>query len=240
MNINYEYITHRGGRSINEDGYSIVKKDDVYCFVLADGLGAHVKGEEASTFACEYITSNFDKKLHTTQDGLRDLLEQANRALIQYQQQIGMREGLRTTIVVLIINGNDILYANVGDSRLYQFIDRKVKFQSKDHSVCQKLVDLGQITQDQVRRHEDRSRLMSVLGEYETLSRVNIGNFTLEPCVFLLCTDGFWENVTEDEMEIDLHKGTTPKEWLDYMFLRAFNAGDKHMDNLSAIAVFIQ
>lgn len=235
--INWDTRSHKGDRSINEDYCKVFMKDENFCFVLADGLGAHIKGEEASRHICEYIVKAFERMKSFTLDSVEELVREANASLIQYQMDNKAVGGLKTTLVLLIVTKEIILYANVGDSRIYQFKGHKKVFQSKDQSVCQKLVECGQLAVEDIRNHEDRSRLMNVMGQENPIT-IQVGTFLREPSVFLLCSDGLWENVLESEMEIDLHKVATPGDWLKLLEKRALQKATKEMDNCTAIALF--
>lgn len=239
MKILWDIYTDQGGRTINEDSVKAVKQGKSYCFVLADGLGAHDKGEVASEFICEYISSHFKKKIHNTKEGLRSLLVDANNALIDYQEKDDNRSGLRTTVVLLIITQKISIFANIGDSRLYQLQFGSICYQSKDHSVCQKLVDWGELTKDQIRHHEDRNRLTCVMGEHRELSNINLKTFNTTSGAFLLCSDGLWENVSDTEIEEDFKKAKSPGQWINYMSQRAFKSEGDKLDNISAIAVYL-
>ncbi|MFP4698417.1 MAG: PP2C family protein-serine/threonine phosphatase [Eubacteriales bacterium] len=238
MLVKWSYILNKGDREINEDYCDMLEYNGNYCFVLADGLGAHDGGEVASKFVCNHITENF-KQLKVINEGvLTDLINNANKSLIAMQKEKQLLNGLRTTVVVLIITTDEVYYGHVGDSRLYRFENYYKKFQSKDHSVCQKLVNIGEISVDNIRRHKDRSKLLSVLGQG---SEITISNniFSINESAFLLCSDGLWENVTETEMEIDLLKQNSPDKWLKQIGKRAIINAKGQMDNFSAIAVYI-
>lgn len=237
--IKWDARSHKGDRSINEDYCKAIMRNGNYCFVLADGLGAHIKGEEASQHICNYMINAFEQIEFSTLESLEALVQDANASLIAYQKEINAVGGLKSTVVVLIVEKELILYASVGDSRIYQFKNNKKVFQSKDQSVCQKLVDSGQIGLDEIRNHEDRSRLMNVLGQDQPIT-VQVGTFLREPSIFLLCSDGLWENVLESEMEVDLHKVDTPSEWLKLLEKRAFIKATNEMDNCTAMAVYIE
>jgi serine/threonine protein phosphatase PrpC len=145
---------------------------------------------------------------------------------------------MRTTIVVLITDSKRAVWAHVGDSRLYCFEDGRIVSRTSDHSVVQAMVDAGELSPDQIRHHEDRSRLLRCLGN---------PNGDLRPTIlehprnlargtsFLMCTDGFWENVTETEMEVDFTKAEAPGDWLQWMTDRVMDRITEESDNYTAI-----
>ena len=114
-------------------------------------------------------------------------------------------------------------------------------WQTKDHSSSQIAVLLGQIVPEQIRFHEDRSRIYRALGQDED-TQVDAGEEALSPGKhqFLLCSDGFWEYILEGEMEGQLKASATPQEWLDRMCsLLRERVPDNH-DNNSAAAVWVE
>ncbi len=148
---------------------------------------------------------------------------------------------MKSTIVALTLRGSRAAWANVGDSRLYRFRDGKLEFQSRDHSVSQIAVMLGEITVDQIRFHEDRARVTRALGQEEDL-KIDTGSAVLEKgsYAFLLCSDGFWEYVLEAEMEADLQASADPQEWIARMRKRLEKRIPNDNDNNTAAAIWMQ
>ena len=111
-----------------------------------------------------------------------------------------------------------------------------------DHSVPQMLVNIGEIDEDEIRNHPDRNRLLRVMGaEWETPQYQYSEKIPLKKGqAFLLCSDGFWELITEKMMIRFLRRADSVDEWLDTMMDYVEEKGkEKNMDNYSAIAVWI-
>lgn len=149
---------------------------------------------------------------------------------------------MKTTLVLLMIDENNLLWGHIGDSRLYQFKNKKYVLHTPDHSVPQMLVKAGEITEKEIRGHADRNRLLRVMGiewEYPQYEIAAIQKAEKQ-MNFLLCSDGFWELIEEKEMVKALKKAKSSKEWLDIMEQKILKNGKgKQMDNYSAIAVFL-
>lgn len=114
---------------------------------------------------------------------------------------------------------------------------------SQDHSVPQMLVKRGEIAEKDIRRHEDRSLLLRVMGtEWDGPKYQVVEGITLtKRSSFLLCSDGFWELIDEKMMCKTLKKAANPQEWLDSMEKNVLENGKgTNMDNYSAIAVFVR
>ena len=106
---------------------------------------------------------------------------------------------MRTTAVVLCTEGNRGTALHIGDSRFYHFRNGKIISQTKDHSVPQMLAMAGEISEHEIRRHPDRNRLLRALGDENEEVRFVRSDFEIkEGDAFLLCSDGFWEEVEEE------------------------------------------
>ena len=236
--------TNQGGRQYNEDNCTAMKRKSMLCAVMADGLGGHGGGAKASEAAVEVIKENFRQLSdleRVSREQFDSWFEQANDSVVALQTADCQ---MKTTLAILCANEENgrAVWAHLGDSRIYHFIDGKEVFCTFDHSVSRMAVLAGEITLDEVRFHKDRSKLLKVVG-VEELPRPEFGSCTLEKefdHAFLLCTDGFWEYVTEEEMEQTLQTSETPEEWLKKMchVLRTKVSGDN--DNNSAVAIFFR
>ena len=162
---------------------------------------------------------------------------EANRRVLDIQTS---QCAMKTTVTVLTLAGERAVWAHAGDSRLYYFHDGTLDFQTRDHSAAQLGVLLGDITLDQIRFHEDRSRVLRALGQDDELT-VETGEQELGggTHAFLLCSDGFWEYVLEPEMEEDLAKAAGPEDWLERMRWRLKKRIPADNDNNTAAAVWV-
>lgn len=228
--------TDAGGRARNEDTVRYTARgEDALCLVLADGLGGHGGGEQASAAAARSICGGWDGTADAGK--LTALVREANRRVLALQTP---QCAMKTTVAVLTLAGKQAVWAHAGDSRLYRFRDGALSFQTRDHSVAQLGVLLGEITADQIRFHEDRSRVLRALGQDNELT-VETGEQELDGGrhAFLLCSDGFWEYVLEAEMEEDLRNAAGPEDWLARMRLRLKERIPADNDNNTAAAVWV-
>lgn len=246
MHFVTDKLSERGGRPINEDAcdYATVA-GRAYCWVLADGLGGHGGGERASRLAVEHVLAAFHQHPTLAPDTLHTCLEAAQHAILTGQHHDLRFSEMRTTVVILLSDGQAALWAHVGDSRLYFLRAGRVIFQTRDHSVPQALADGGEISPKAIRHHEDRNRLLRSLGTETFRPEIASQPVLLEAGdAFLLCSDGFWEYVLETEMEVDLAKSSTATTWLARMKNRLLQRvgpkPDNKHDNYSAIAVLAE
>jgi serine/threonine protein phosphatase PrpC len=228
-----------GGRVDNEDALGYRMVDSAGCWALADGLGGHRGGEIASRLAVDAAISSFVKNPSITKEALNTHIVQGNRAVLERQAGEPELAHMRTTMVMLIAGPETAIWAHAGDSRLYWFRDGKIREQTLDDSVPQRLVAAGEISVDQIRFHEDRSRLLNSLGGREQVAAAH-GQMSSPPApgdAFLLASDGFWEGVTESEMEQDFGASKSSEAWIGRMEGRVKERATGDHDNYSAIAV---
>jgi serine/threonine protein phosphatase PrpC len=232
-------LSEPGGREDNEDSVGYRMADGLGCWALADGLGGHRGGAVASRVAVDAVISSFEENPSIVEDALNTLILRANRAVLDRQAAEPELAQMRTTMALLIASPEAAMWAHAGDSRLYWLRNGRIQEQTKDDSVPQRLADAGEISADQIRFHEDRSRLLNSLGAREPVvasSRKMPG--APEPNdAFLLASDGFWECVTEAEMESDFGAATSSKAWIGKMEARVKQRALADHDNYSAIAV---
>lgn len=240
--ISYHLLSNMGDRENNEDSIGMYQREEDFCFVLADGLGGHGKGELASQLAVESAIKEFAED-GMGEDVLSQSFNQAQHTILDCQKTDYMARDMKTTLVILHVGKSQIFWGHIGDSRLYYFLDGKLVGRTLDHSVPQLLAASGQIRERQIRRHPDRNRLLRVLGiDWDT------PKYQLEEPVdregrqaFLLCSDGFWELIEEKKMLYCLKRAKNPEEWLAMMEqVVCKNGRGKNMDNYSAVAVFIE
>jgi len=229
MRFETAMLTEPGDRPVNQDA---VAQSGNY-WLLADGLGGHGGGEQASRIAVEAVGQA------SASGGLQSAFSLANEAVLTAQKTNPALAQMRTTLVVLLITETQATWAHAGDSRLYHFRGARIVTQTRDHSFSQALADAGKIPAAAIRHHEDRSRLLRTVGTTDCKAEVS-APVTVNPGdAFLLASDGFWEHVTEREMEIEYAKSETPREWLDRLRERLDATQITDRDNLSAIAVFV-
>jgi len=238
--ITYKLYTNVGNREKNEDSIGMYISKDCACFFLADGLGGHGGGEYASQIAVETAKGVYEKGM--MEDSLTEIFERAQYEILSQQMMNMELADMKTTLVALEIGNDAAKWGHIGDSRLYYFQRNKLETRTLDHSVPQALAASGKIREKDIRGHEDRNRLLRVLGSPWNKNKYEIAHpVKREPHqAFLLCSDGFWELIDEKTMKSALKKSDTVEEWLEYMAAEVNKNGrDKNMDNNSAIAVWI-
>jgi len=243
MNIDVYSYTNTGSREINEDSYGVTNSGSRFAALVCDGLGGHQCGEVASQAAKKNILDSIAKLPEVSEANLQAIMKFVNDGILQLQEANPAVKGMRTTAVGCVIEGNQMTPFNCGDSRFYYFSNGTITCMSKDHSVSQMSVSMGEMSFDAIRDDPDRNKLLKVLGE--ATDKTDIG--TVYPPIncksgdaFLLCSDGFWEYVIEEEMEIDLSKSLSAKEWIEYMLVRLLLRYTGNNDNFTVIGGIIK
>ncbi|HIQ74238.1 MAG TPA: serine/threonine-protein phosphatase [Candidatus Cottocaccamicrobium excrementipullorum] len=239
--VSYHLFSNPGGRENNEDYVGMYQNGQSWCFVLADGLGGHGKGEVASKLAVEAAIKEFALR-GPGEETLKASFDQAQRAILEGQREDYRARDMKTTLVILHVSENQLWWGHIGDSRLYYFQKGKLRERTLDHSVPQMLVAAGQLKEKQIRNHPDRNRLLRVLGVDWDSPKYQIAESRKreERQAFLLCSDGFWELIDEKKMQHCLKKASSPKEWAELMeSIVRKNGQGKNMDNYSAVTVWI-
>ncbi|HWR31453.1 MAG TPA: protein phosphatase 2C domain-containing protein [Negativicutes bacterium] len=242
MIIEAAALSKAGGRKGNQDSFGSERNDNGGCWVVADGLGGHAGGETASRMAVEYVLAHFRNAAEISGEFIADCFRQVQVAI----QQKGVEDlglsGMRTTLVVLACDHENAVWGHVGDSRLYWFRQGKILQQTHDHSVPQMLVDAGKISPQEIRGHEDQNRLTRAVGQDGELRPTIVPKlFSIEEGdSVLLCSDGVWTYVLEQEMEADLLVANSADEWLNLMEKRVLARAEGPYDNYTAVAVWFQ
>lgn len=236
IKTDYAVLTCPGGREVNEDTVLIKEGPFGLFAAVADGLGAHGQGKKASLAAAEKILSCFEKGFCSNQEEIAQAFHRSNQAVAACQGEDGQA---MTTLVSLVVRQGTALWGHVGDSRLYHFQNARLVSRTLDHSVPQMAVFMNMITEDQIRFHPDRNRILRALGsdshEPELSEHVPLSEGFH---AFLLCTDGFWEYVPEEWMEETLASSPNPEKWLLKMEQFLKKQTPKELDNYSAAAIF--
>ncbi len=235
------YICETGGRDHNEDSVLIKQENNILIAAVADGLGSHGGGKEASEAVVKTFSDEADILGKMTPGEIEKVFADANKNVIGMQTK---ETEMKSTAVVLVYNTRKktFIWSHVGDSRLYHFRNGKLLHYTLDHSVPQMKVSMGEITYEQIRSDPDRNRLLRAVGGsadkiVPVVSSTYKRKLFFEKNAFLLCSDGFWEYVLESEMAETLRQACDPQDWLAKMKEILKSRAKDTNDNFSAVAV---
>lgn len=247
--------THQGMvRELDEDSYFYTELRAARravpqtwgLYIVADGMGGHSAGEVASDLAIrgalavvqgDYFAPTIDGDLPDEESRLKEIARKAalraNEYVLREAEQRGNDMG--TTLTMAIVVGDRAVVANVGDSRTYHYRDGELKRVSKDHSLVQRLVDLGHIRPDDVYTHPQRNAVLRSLGDKPDL-QVDVFSLRLKPGDgLLLCSDGQWEMTRDHEMAAIIAAHADPQAACDALIVAGNKAGGD--DNITTILV---
>lgn len=172
---------------------------------VADGMGGHAKGEEASKIALNAIAGAVIPDLLNNTPFTKILekgIQNANQDILDYTAENPEASGMGTTSVCAVVKDNQIHLANVGDSRAYRVSDDEICRVTKDHSYVQALIDEGEITEEQAREHPRKNEITRAVGIMPSIE-VDTMKLTLDSDEsLLLCCDGVIAHLSDD----DIHK----------------------------------
>ncbi|SVD16526.1 uncharacterized protein METZ01_LOCUS369380, partial [marine metagenome] len=186
--------------------FGVNSESSKFCLLaVADGMGGHAKGEEASKIALNAIARTVIPELFNDTP-FTELLEKgiqnANQNILDYTAKYPESSGMGTTSVCAVVKGNEVHLANVGDSRAYVISDDEIRRVTKDHSFVQSLVDQGEITEAESREHPQKNVITKAVG-IGTSIEADTMRLTLDSDEsLLLCCDGVIAHLPDD----DIHK----------------------------------
>ena len=170
-------------------------------FAVADGMGGHNAGDYASSHAVRILVDEIREDTdYNPVKVIRHAIETANTEIIEQAQKDEKLRGMGTTMVVATIVGQYAYVANVGDSRLY-VVDKQLRQITRDHSLVQEMVRMGEITAEEARNHPDKNIITRALGASE---EVDIDFFDVqleEKNRILLCSDGLSNMIADEQIQ---------------------------------------
>jgi protein phosphatase len=236
--------THRGrGHDVNEDSFGLpvgvsdaVAAQKGRLYVVSDGIGGHQAGDVASKIAVDTVQRVYYEDPSPTHDvALQRAVKTANEAIYRRAQDPGYAD-MGATIVAAVVRGNELTVAHVGDSRVYLLRQGQLQALTADHSWVADQVRSGTLTPAEAANHNMRHVVTRSLGSSSTVE-VDVAQFVLhEGDRLLLCSDGIWELVSEDEVRHFLRRGA-PRGAAQALVDRAVAAGVP--DDATALVVSV-
>jgi serine/threonine protein phosphatase PrpC len=237
-------------RSHNEDALFVMQGNSAGdqslpnfgLFVVADGMGGHRAGEVASAISVrkvahriteETILHLFDSAnssdLPPLQDMVRKALEDANDAVVERVPGGG------TTLTAALLLGQQVTIGHVGDSRAYLISEKGTKVITRDHSLVERLRELGQLTDEEVAHHPQRNVLYRAIGQGANLE-VDVASHPIPHDAYMLvCSDGLWGVVPDPEIQRIVLTSPNPQVACEKLVQAANAAGGP--DNITAVLI---
>lgn len=229
-------------RVLNEDNWGWIQlREDVFLYVVADGMGGHDSGEVASEVAtntlCRVARERFAKLQNVTAETMENILDEAFQEANNTVKSTAEARGndMGTTLVAFMVCGNVGLMANVGDSRGYLFRDGELHTVSKDHSLVAKMVEQGRITAEEARTHPHSNILLRTVGTERNVE-IDIFQVELQPGDrILMNSDGLWGEVEDSQITELMAQYEDPRVCARELVRAAHHGGGK--DNVTLLIV---
>lgn len=219
-------------RAVNED--SVLANPPL--FAVADGMGGHAAGDVASAAVVKHL-ANVVGSPFVDPEVIDAALLSARDEIDRAGEDVSIGTGTTVTGVVLSVYEERIAWAvfNIGDSRVYQFLEGSVQRLTVDHSVVQQLVDAGLITPEQAETHPDSNLITRAVGFHET----PIPDYRMVEVFsgqrIIICSDGLTKELTDTGIEHYLRETKTAEEACSALLQAALTNGGR--DNVSVVVI---
>jgi len=237
-------------RDHNED--AIASDLTIGLVILADGMGGYKAGEIASEIAALTVAADVAEAMQGKRPLLRpksallaesemliEAVEKANAAIYRISQELPQCAGMGTTLVTGIFTDNKLIVGHIGDSRLYRLRDSKLTQLTEDHSLIQEQINSGEITEDQAKESNNKNLVTRALGIDVEVELELHEHDVLVSDVYLLCSDGLTDLVTDDEIRIMLNEAGANTERASVNLIRFANEKGGN-DNISVVIAYVK
>ncbi|MEC2463884.1 protein phosphatase 2C domain-containing protein [Bacillus cereus] len=222
-------------RKENEDNLVFLvgefQGEEIALIVVCDGMGGLDDGKNASKTVCQNLEETFTNEEYETVSDLRRAItmsiSMSNKQLRKINQAKGKQGGTTVSCVLLADKG---YVWHVGDSRIYKIKDDIVEQLTEDHTLVNKYIQDGKITEEEAKTHPKRNVILRAVGVHENV-RIDTTTFDYTDSSLVLCSDGFWHSMSESQLQ-DLNKKHVS---LDDLFQFAIAKGET--DNITSIFV---
>ncbi len=231
-------------RPSNQDMYRVVGEPPEVpsSFILADGMGGHANGRLAAELAVETVGEYLSEHLpadnvpETIMSILHDAIQKTNVRIYMESLDDEANFGMGTTLTMIVIYGESIYLAHVGDSRCYLLRDHELEQLTKDQNLAGELVSSGAITKEESRHHPNRNVLTQALGSASYLNPELLHLDRKHGDRLLLCSDGLHGPVPDHDIKNVLKKSKTPEAAASQLVDLAMAAGAP--DNVTVMVVY--
>ena len=210
------FFSEAGTKNKNNDYFGYVQLDNYAIWAVADGFDEEEGADLAARLAVKSAIEYFMLYPKFNTEIISEIISYVNLKVREKQAETEKYSLMHTSFLVVISNYNALLYGNIGNTRFYHLRNGYVLTQSSDDTVAQLLVEEGALNTGDLKYHRQRNDLLQAIGDYGKI-KPNIlkSPITLqEKDVFCLTTMGFWENIDEKEMEVELSRYDESRKWL--------------------------
>jgi protein phosphatase len=226
-------VSHKGRRKINED--AMVIDPAIGLFVVADGMGGHNAGEVASALAVKSLQEFLGRADDATESTLAEALCLANDQVLSAATTNPTYEGMGTTVVAVCVKNGAVVYASVGDSRIYRLSGGMLEQLTDDDSWVSRVLPADALGSEEASRHPMRHVLTKVVGLREDMEP-SVGSSPFAPGdTLLLCSDGLHGVMNDAAIASLLGQAGSVESIASELVERALSSGST--DNITAVVV---
>jgi serine/threonine protein phosphatase PrpC len=242
MKIIFTQQTREGGRQYNQDRSLVLMTKESTLLLLADGMGSIPNSELAAQVLLNAIAQEFQREAQPQISNVSEFLERSlkvgHERILKMAKVRNYERVPGTTVVAAVIQNDQIQAAFAGDSRLYLFDKKNILYKTKDHSVVQQLIDAGTLDPSKISTHPKRNQIFNCLGVTEKFMVEHTRPMPFFPTMsVLLCSDGLWSNLNNNEMRFICSNPKTIQQALTIGLREANIRAGKGGDNLTAIVL---
>ncbi|WP_321508190.1 protein phosphatase 2C domain-containing protein [uncultured Methanoregula sp.] len=233
MNLQYHGRSEKGLRENNEDAFLAERVGNFWLFAVADGLGGHMAGEQASAMALKILKGEVEKGITDPKTSLEKTALFIHGEIQRQAETDRNCYGMATTLIAALVDEKgEACIMNIGDSRAY-LIGDTVRH-TKDQSVVENLIAMGEITREEARHHPLGTMILQALGDPESNIRPDFYEADLRECVLLLSSDGLHDSVEKETIgEIVRGCGDNLALACDRLIEKALESGSE--DNVTVV-----
>jgi PPM family protein phosphatase len=228
-----------GAREENQDRIAATVNTDVAIIAAFDGMGGHADGALAAELAKRILQSRFAAATQPLADPMAFLhitLGAAHAEMVNMGLHMPLEQRPRATGAICLVQDGTAWWAHVGDSRIYHLREGQVIRRTRDHSHVELLVQEGLISAHQAQSHPMRNFVETCLGGDPMLPEMLVGRaLPVKPGdTLLVCTDGFWSTLSDEDIAGSLYSGVPLKTALQAIAEFSVRRGGPAADNSSA------
>ena len=236
------FFSEAGTKNKNNDYFGYVQLDNYAIWAVADGFDEEEGADVAARLAVESAIEYFMLHPEFSREIISEIMSYVNLKVREKQIETERYSLMHTSFLIVISNYNALLYGNIGNTRFYHLRNGYVISQSSDDTVAQLLVEEEALNTGDLKYHRQRNDLLQAIGDYgEIKPNILKTPITLqEKDVFCLTTMGFWENIDEKEMEVELSRYDESKKWLVSLEKKVVATLRDDVENYTFAAVTIE
>ena len=236
------FFSEAGTKNKNNDYFGYVQLDNYAIWAVADGFDEEEGADVAARLAVESAIEYFMLHPGFNIEIINEIMSYANLKVREKQTETERYSLMHTSFLIVISNYNALLYGNIGNTRFYHLRNGYVISQSSDDTVAQLLVGEEALNTGDLKYHRQRNDLLQAIGDYGKI-KPNILKTPVilqEKDTFCLTTIGFWENIDEKEMEVELSRYDEGKKWLVSLEKKVIATLRDNVENYTFAAVGIE